>query len=98
MSKDPSPITQVLGEMIDSGNWRQRLAAGRLRQSWATIVGDQIAAHSAPIRLSDGTLLIKAESGVWATELTLLSRQIVRLCDEWLGGGLIQAVKVVAGA
>ncbi|HVL91645.1 MAG TPA: DUF721 domain-containing protein [Actinomycetota bacterium] len=94
--RDPVRIGSVLGQMIHREGWRPRLALGRLRASWSEIVGPQIGANSYPGKLSDGVLLIFAESGAWATELALLAGRLAVKADAFLGGGLVREVKVVA--
>ncbi len=97
MSDDPVRVSRVLGRMIESGGWRERLALGRLRSQWGQVVGDQVAAHSAPVKLASGTLTLRAESGAWASELALLAPRLAAASDRWLGGGLVKDVRVYAG-
>ena len=94
--RDPVKIGALLGRMVEREGWRGRLAVGRLREGWTAIVGDQIAAKSMPGKLSDGVLLLFAESGPWAAELALLAPRLAVKCDAYLGGGLVREVKVVA--
>lgn len=94
--RDPVRIGAVIGRMVQREGWRPRLALGRLRAGWAEAVGPQIAANSFPAKLSDGQLLVFAESGSWATELALLAPRLAVKADAFLGGGLVREVKVVA--
>lgn len=94
--RDPVRIGSLLGKMIQREGWRPQLALGRLRAGWADAVGPSIAANSFPGKLSDGVLLVFAESGTWATELALLAPRLATKADAYLGGGLVREVKVVA--
>lgn len=94
--RDPVRVGAVIGRMVQREGWRPRLALGRLRANWAEAVGPQIAANSFPAKLSDGQLLVFAESGAWATELALLAPRLAAKADAFLGGGLVSEVKVVA--
>lgn len=96
--RDPVRVGDAIREVVDEAGWRERLALGRLRDGWASIVGTQIAAHSAPARLGGGVLQVRAEPGAWATELALLAASIAAKSDAFLGGGLVQSVKVAARA
>ena len=56
-----------------------------LRNRWDTAVGPRIAARTQVIRLTRGTLLIRAASAAWAQELSLLSSTILaRLAETGL--------------
>ena len=90
-------MRQVVQRMIDRGGWNDKLALGRLKSGWPVVVGLQISSHCEPVKLADGVLLIKAESGVWASELALQRTRLRALTDDWLGGGIISEVKVWAG-
>ena len=48
-----------------------------LRSSWDAAVGPRIAARTQVMRLTRGTLLIRATSAAWAQELSLLSPTIL---------------------
>lgn len=95
--RDPKPLGELLETLVAGLGWRERLATGRLRDAWARAVGEQVAAHSEPVRLARGVLTVRAESGAWATELALLGTSLAERADAFLGGGLVREVKVVAG-
>jgi predicted nucleic acid-binding Zn ribbon protein len=94
---DPTRVGDVVARLVERDDWRERIAAGRLRARWPEIVGEAIASHSQPVRLAGGVLLVRTEAGAWATELTLLASTIARRADDHLGGGLVKELKVVAG-
>lgn len=57
----------------------------QLRNRWDAAVGPRIAARTQVIRLSRGTLFIRATSAAWAQELSLLSSTILtRLAEAGL--------------
>lgn len=96
--RDPVSVGDAIRHVVDAEGWRDRLAVGRLRDGWAGVVGDQIAAHSAPLKLAAGVLLVRADPGAWASELALLAGVVATKADQFLGGGLVTEVKVVARA
>lgn len=103
MSSRPKPAREPrrLGELIDSlagvPGWAERLALGRLRDHWSEVAGPAVAARSEPIRLARGELLVRAESSVWATELTLLGQVIADRARGVLGAEAIRGVRVIVG-
>lgn len=96
--RDPVSVGDVMRSLVEAEGWRERLAAGRLRDGWASVVGEQIAAHSTPLKIAGGILLVRADPGAWASEIALLAPGIAVKADTFLGGGLVSAVKVTARA
>lgn len=93
---DPVPVGQILSKLTSRTGWAERMTLGRLRMSWADIVGEHIAARSEPVKLEDGILHIRADGSAWATELTLLSSSITQKAAAFLGGELVRDVRVSA--
>lgn len=94
---EPKALRDLIETLVAGRGWGERMAAGRLRAQWAAVVGEQVAAHSEPLRLARGVLTLRAESGAWATELSLLASSLAKRIDAHLGGGVVREVKVVAG-
>ena len=95
--REPTRVGEAVDQLIASRGWEDRLALGRLKAMWATIVGEQIAARSEPIRLEDGRLTIRVEGGAWAAELALLGSTLANSAARFLGAGRVREVAVVAG-
>jgi predicted nucleic acid-binding Zn ribbon protein len=70
------------------------MALGRIRDGWSEIVGENVAARSEAVKLERGVLHVRAEGGVWATELTLLAASLASKADTFLGGGKVRDVRV----
>jgi predicted nucleic acid-binding Zn ribbon protein len=62
---------------------------------WATLVGDDVAAHCTPQTLTEGELLVVAESTAWATQLRLLAPQILAKLRASVGGDVVTRLRVV---
>lgn len=83
--------------LVAGRGWGERVAFSKLRSEWAGVVGASVAARSAPESLRRGVLTVRASSGAWATELTLLSRALAEKANAFLGGDLVREVRVSAG-
>lgn len=79
-------MADLVSKLVAGRGWGERMALGRLRDAWASVVGAEVAARSEPIRLLRGTLTVRAEGGSWAAELTLLSARLAERADAFLGG------------
>jgi hypothetical protein len=58
----------------------------RARAVWVAAVGEQVARRSLPVRRSGDALVIHCASAAWASELTLLERQLRGRLGAALGG------------
>lgn len=96
--KDPAPLGALLPQLVSGRGWGERIALGKLRDGWAAIVGDLVAGRSEPVKLFRGVLTVRADGGAWASELTLLARQVAGKADEFLGGNAVKEVRVSAGS
>jgi len=61
---------------------------------WPEIVGADLAAHTRPDRLTDGELVVIADSTAWATQVRLLARTLIRRLNTELGDGTVTRVHV----
>ncbi|MCK9895257.1 DciA family protein [Frankia sp. AgB32] len=80
--------------MLASRGWRGQAADASVISRWDVIVGPDIADHCAPVSLRDGHLELVAESTAWATQLRMLSRQILSILHRELGPQVVQRITV----
>jgi predicted nucleic acid-binding Zn ribbon protein len=90
---------QLLGGLVDSlvtdQDWSQHTRVGAVFGRWAALVGDDVAAHCTPETLTEGELLVVAESTAWATQLRLLAPQILAKLRASVGGDVVTRLRVV---
>ena len=98
-------MTQVpwrnLGEIIPAvlTVWQKDKGAPihKVRQLWQTAVGLPVAAHTVPLVLRQGLLVVSVDSHIWAAELTLLQTNgIVQTLNEALGCKVIRELRFIA--
>ena len=93
--KDPKSLNDVLSELISNRDWRQGLAEGNIFSDWEKIVGGEIASHSTPISLVDGRLTIQTSSTAWATQLTLISSDLLKTISSSSPGALVEELNLI---
>ncbi|WP_084252908.1 DUF721 domain-containing protein [Devriesea agamarum] len=96
--RDPQGIESVLSRVLGDLGWRDGLAVGRVMSEWERIVGDQIAAHCTPVSCDDGVLVLSASSSAWATQMRLISKQLITRIHEEVGRNVVTEVKVTGPA
>ena len=89
---DPELISGVLSNLISDRDWDSGLAEGNLFVHWKKIVGDEIAQHATPISILDGTLTIQSSSTAWATQLQLMSNDLLTMIQKDATGVLIENI------
>jgi predicted nucleic acid-binding Zn ribbon protein len=93
----PSPLGDALAELLATKRWGERLTGATASQRWEQIVGSDLAARCEPTRLAGGTLVVRAESQVWATQLRYLLPQLRSKANEVLGEGRVREIRLEVG-
>jgi len=69
-------------------------ALARLFREWEDLVGAAVAAHSRPVSLVRGRLVVAVDQPGWAAQLGWLSDDVLRRLDEALGPGVVTELVV----
>ena len=92
---DPQPLSSVFNEIITNRDWRQGIAEGNLYSDWEKVVGEDIAQHTTPITLLEGKLTIQTSSTAWATQLRLISNDLLKTLQQSAPGVLVEELVVI---
>ena len=80
------------------GGSRDALPLAALTTAWPTVVGDVVARHAWPLRVSrDGTLHVATSSATWANELAFLADEITQRLRARLGADAPARLKCAVG-
>lgn len=97
MMKKPSGISPILKRMSHELGLEKEMGLYRLKQAWPKLVGDTIAAHTAPQKMKFKTLTLLVDSPVWMHELTFLKTALIEKINGSLGAGTIQTLLLKVG-
>lgn len=75
--RDPAGLGDVIDAVTRSLGWTSPLARGELLVAWPDLVGADTAAHSEPVGVEDGVLIVQCDSTAWATQLRLMRAEIL---------------------
>ena len=92
---EPERFNVILSELVLRREWQTGLAEGNLFTQWPQIIGDEIAEHCEPITILDGKLTIRAQTTAWATQLRLLSGEILKRVQQSAPGATIEELHVI---
>ena len=93
--EDPEKLSNILSDLVTTKDWKKGIAEGTLFTKWREIVGNEIADHCEPITLFEGTLIIKAESTSWATQLRLITPDLLKNIRSRSEGALVEELTVI---
>jgi predicted nucleic acid-binding Zn ribbon protein len=92
---DPELISGVLNDLISDREWDSGLAEGNLFVNWKKIVGDEISQHAQPISILENVLTIQSSSTAWATQLQLISNDLLATIQKDAIGVLIERLIII---
>jgi predicted nucleic acid-binding Zn ribbon protein len=96
-ARAPTPVGELLGQVVTRRRWGQRLETAAVFSLWDRLVGEETARRCEPVRVEGRTLVIRAESSTWATEITYLVDRILDKSEDVIGAGVIDDIRVVVG-
>ena len=92
--RDPELLGSALDKLVTESGWEKETAMAKVLNSWAEIVGAEIADHCVPAGFDAGTLRLTAESTAWATKLRLLQSQILAKIASEIGDGIVLKISI----
>jgi predicted nucleic acid-binding Zn ribbon protein len=92
---DPELISGVLSDLVSDRDWDSGLAEGNFFVNWKKIVGDEISEHALPISILENVLTIQSSSTAWATQLQLISNDLLATIQKDATGVLIERLVII---
>ncbi|MBG6084704.1 DUF721 domain-containing protein [Zhihengliuella flava] len=93
--RDPLGIGAVMDRLVRNRGWTSPVAVGSVLTEWDALVGPQVAAHCRPESFEASTVVVRCDSSSWATQLRLLSHNLLKTFDEKLGHGVVTSIQVL---
>lgn len=97
MSAHPRPLSELLQQALEQSPLQTGVRRQAALTKWAEVVGPENARHSRAVSLNGGTLLVQAESSVWAQELALHRTQILTRLNALLGEDVVNDIRFHTG-
>ena len=93
---EPRPVADSLGRMARRLGSPGVDVMGAVCGRWTELVGEVVADHARPLTLTRGVLTVGADSPAWATQLRLLSGDLLARVAEVPGAAeAVREVRVV---
>jgi predicted nucleic acid-binding Zn ribbon protein len=92
--RDPQTLDAAMGRLVGEQGWETELRVQGVFARWSALVGSDVAEHATPESFTEGRLVVRTDSTAWATQITLLSGDLLRRLNEVLGDGTVTAIDV----
>ncbi|GIF08823.1 hypothetical protein Asi03nite_63610 [Actinoplanes siamensis] len=92
--RDPQLFGAVLQRLMKARGWERPTAEATVLGSWEKVVGPDVAAHSRPVKLDAGVLTVEAESTAWATQLRMLTGQLLKQIAGEVGHNVVTRLNI----
>ena len=97
MSRLPRPLADALPQL--KADLAPATVLADVQTAWRQAAGAQVALHCAPVSEKGGVLTVRCDSGVWAAELSMMSRGLVESLNRSLPEGRqVRDIRFVVGA
>jgi hypothetical protein len=90
-----TPIGTIVDGLMRERAFARGVPIGRLASDWAAVVGERLAAESAPLSLDGGVLVIAVTGGPWGAQVRFLAGEIRTKVNAVLGSQEVVRVQVV---
>lgn len=94
--RDPIDLTAGLSRFVSERGWESQTKVASVVGRWPQIVGVDLSSHVVPDTFDEesGRLVLKAESTAWATQVRLLTPQLLAALDAEVGQGIVRQIDV----
>lgn len=92
--REPRGLGDVVGALAQELGWSEPLAQSELFVDWESVVGAELARHTRPTEIKDGTLYIKCDATNWATALRMIRAQITTTIAERHPAAGVQGIRI----
>ena len=94
-TSDVVPIGDIVDGLMREEVFSRGIPVAELSRAWTSIVGERLAAETAPSSLEGGVLTVAATNGPWGAQARFLHEQIRLKANQALGSPTIETVRVV---
>lgn len=91
-------VAEALATYLERSGLAEKVEAATVVPDWAERVGENIAAVTRPLRVSEGVLFVAVQSSAWLTELKMMEGEILKRLNAGRKRGRIKRIHYVQGS
>jgi predicted nucleic acid-binding Zn ribbon protein len=92
--QEPKRLSESLERLVRSMGAPSVSALERIFGHWEAVVGEELAAHSRPLKLDGDQLTVAVDDGVWASQLRWMTTEVLQALDREAGEGTVKELVV----
>lgn len=89
---------QVLSDLVERLEFRERLREHAVWNVWAEVVGELLASKAEPARIEDGKLFVRVANSTWMQEIQFLKDEIRSRLNHRLEAPIVRDIFLILGA
>lgn len=97
-SRPVARIGNVLADLVQRLELRERLREHEVWNVWSEVVGDLLASKAEPSRIEDGKLFVRVSNSTWMQELQYLKDDVKKRLNQRLGAPVVRDIFLVLGS
>jgi len=86
-------IGSIIKDVVKSSGMKSNLNISNIFNRWKEIVGDEICKKAKPFRITRGTLYVSVATSTWANELNLMSDQLIKKINSFIGEEVVKGIR-----
>ena len=86
-------IGQIIKKITSSTEIKNKLEISNIFNHWEDIVGSEIHKKTRPDRLARGILFVSVINFTWANELSLMSDQLKKKINSYVGRKVVESIR-----
>ena len=91
---EPRRLGESLERLVKSFGAPSVDALDRIFVHWDTVVGEEVAQHSRPVKLEGDQLTVAVDDGAWASQLRWMTEEVLGALDREVGEGTVKRLRV----
>lgn len=95
MARNTERFGNILERILCEARWGRRVSEGRALFLWKEIVGDSLQAHTRPLRIENGKMVVAVDDSLWKQEVALLQSEIIGKLNERMGRDVVSDLRLV---
>jgi predicted nucleic acid-binding Zn ribbon protein len=92
-SRAAEELGSVINQIVSDSDIGKKIKKFNIFNHWADIVGSDIGAKTKPQKLLRQTLYISVTSSTWANELSLMSGQLIKKINDFVGETVVKELR-----
>lgn len=86
-------IGSIIEDVIKKMDIRRKMNISNIFNRWEEIVGAEICKKAKPERITRGILYISVTTSTWANELSLMSEQLIKKINSFIGEEVVKNIR-----